>query len=66
MAQRIEHGGLSYLTLGEAAEVLRVSERTVQRYVQDGRLQALRTPGGAPRFLVADLEAALAAAERAS
>lgn len=30
----------------EAAEMLRVTDRTVQRYIKDGDLPAVRLPGG--------------------
>lgn len=52
------------LTLDEAAAVVRVSPRTMHRYVKDGRISALRTPGGQLRFRRADVEALLT--ERAS
>jgi excisionase family DNA binding protein len=35
----------SYLTVSEAAELLRVNEETVRRWVRAGRLQAVM-PGG--------------------
>ncbi len=47
------------LTLRETADRLRVSQRTVHRYIKDGRLPSLRTPGGDHRIRLADVEAAL-------
>lgn len=34
------------VNVAEAAELLRVSQRTVQRYIRDGHLKAVRLPGG--------------------
>lgn len=45
-----------YLTLAEAAEYLRVSERTLQRAVYCGDLAAKKV-GGRYRFRTADLDA---------
>jgi excisionase family DNA binding protein len=39
-----------YLTKREIAAMLRVSERSIERWVRDGRLAVIRTPGGYPRF----------------
>ena len=44
------------LTLGEAAEVLRLSPRTVREYVQRGEIKG-RLIGGRWRFKRADLDA---------
>lgn len=42
-----------------AARILRVSDRTVERMADDGRLPvAYWTPGGHRRFRLADIEAA--------
>lgn len=51
----------TYLTLAEVAEELRVSIRTVTRYVADGHLGAIQLPGGRLRVARTDLDAALAA-----
>lgn len=60
MTKRHTYDGTSeLLTLAEAADRLRLSPRTVQRYVADGRLASLRTPGGHPRFRAEDVEALL-------
>lgn len=68
MTERPNYDAPVWLTLAEAADWLRVSPRTVQRYVADGLLTPLRTPGGHPRFRMADVEAALVTAgpDRAS
>lgn len=52
------------LTPSEAARLFGVNVRTINRYVQQGRLHALHTPGGHSRFLLAELER-FAAAEAA-
>jgi excisionase family DNA binding protein len=44
------------LTLREAADVLRLSPRTVRQYVQDGEIEG-RIIGGRWRFRRADLDA---------
>jgi excisionase family DNA binding protein len=51
------------LTLREAAEVLRLSTRTVREYVQHGEIEG-RIIGGRWRFRRADLEAFFANAPR--
>ena len=35
-----------YLTRAQVAEILQVSERTLDRYIAEGRLPAKRLPGG--------------------
>lgn len=47
------------LKLKEAADLLRVCTRTVRRYVAEGRLCAMRTPGGRLLFKRADMLALL-------
>lgn len=59
MTQRPNSDGASYLKIAEAAEILRLSRRTVERYISDGRLTALRTPTGQPRLRREDVEALL-------
>lgn len=44
------------LRIGEAAELLRLSVRQVQRYCTDGRLPSHRTPGGQLRIKRKDLD----------
>jgi excisionase family DNA binding protein len=51
------------LTLREAAEVLRLSRRTVREYVQRGEIEG-RIIGGRWRFRRADLDAFFANARR--
>jgi excisionase family DNA binding protein len=51
------------LTLREAAEVLRLSTRTVREYVQRGEIE-VRIIGGRWRFRRADLDAFFANAPR--
>jgi excisionase family DNA binding protein len=47
------------LTLTEAAAYLKLSPRTLRRYVKDGKATARRLPGGDLRFRVEDLDALL-------
>ena len=46
----------SKLRIEEAADLLEVSPRTVQRYVEIGRLRASLTPGGHRRVLTDDVK----------
>lgn len=55
--------GQRLLTLREAAEVLRLSPRTVREYVQRGEIEG-RIIGGRWRFRRADLDAFFADAPR--
>lgn len=48
-----------YLTLLEAARLLRVEPRTLARWAREGHVPALKTPGGQWRFAEADLILAL-------
>lgn len=51
-----------YLTVGEVAEQYRTTARTVQRWIREGRLRAVRLPGGRSyRINKADLDAAIEA-----
>lgn len=59
MTQRPTSAQPDYLTYAEAAEILRVSVRTVSRYVADGRIGAVTLPTGRPRLRRADVEALL-------
>jgi excisionase family DNA binding protein len=45
---------------GDAAERLGVSTRTVHRWVKDGKLRALKSPGGQLRFDPDDIDGAFA------
>ena len=47
------------MTVAEVAERWHVSVRTVQRYIADGKLKALRLPGGRYRIRPEDADAAL-------
>lgn len=49
----------SLLTLSDVADQWKVSLRTVQRYVADGRLKAIKLPGGYYRVRPEDAEAAI-------
>lgn len=45
---------------GEVARILRVSPKTVTRWANQGRLVAVRTPGGHARFRRSEIDALLA------
>lgn len=52
------------LTVGEVAEQLQTSPRTVQRWIKEGRLRAIRLPGGRSyRIYQQDMDAALTVIE---
>lgn len=52
----------SYLTVAEIADEYRTTQRTVQRWIREGRLKAVRLPGGRSyRVHRSDLAAALEA-----
>ena len=48
----MESGTVPYLTVSEAATRLRCEPSAVRKWIRDGRLPAVRTPGG--RILVAE------------
>ena len=50
----------------EAAELLRVTVKTLERWEKAGRLDAIRLPGGHRRYRRSDLEALLSDDSRAS
>ena len=52
------------LTTREVAQMLRVDPNTVAKWARLGKLHALRTPGGRPRFRRSDVNDALAKAKR--
>lgn len=54
-------GDTEWLTPTEAADILRVTVRTLRRWDKDGYLPANRTPGkrGMPRYRREDLDAAM-------
>lgn len=62
MTERRKTAPAGYLTKAEAAQRLRVSIRTLERYVAAERITPLRTPGGRPRFIAAEVEALLESA----
>lgn len=47
------------LTSGEVAELMRVDPKTVTRWAKDGRIPAIKTPGGRPRFWESVVQALL-------
>jgi excisionase family DNA binding protein len=56
---------VEWLTIGSAARYLGVSESTVRKWADEGRLTAFATPGGHRRFRRADLDTFLAASTTA-
>jgi excisionase family DNA binding protein len=53
-----------FLKLFEAADILRVDESTLRRWIARGDFPAARTPGGQYRIARADLQLALGPAHR--
>ena len=47
------------LTSGEVAALIRVNPKSVTRWVKEGRLTSVRTPGGHHRFRQPDVRAML-------
>lgn len=55
-----------YLTTGEAADVLGVSDETLRRWADDRKVRHVRLPSGHRRFIRSDLDAVLAPVEAAA
>ena len=55
-----------YLTTGEAADVLGVSDETLRRWADDRKVRHVRLPSGHLRFIRSDLDAVLAPVEAAA
>ena len=55
-----------YLTTGEAASVLGVSDETLRRWADDRKVRHVRLPSGQLRFIRSDLDAVLAPVEAAA
>src|SRR5215211_3123152 len=55
---RTDRNEETFLSLSETARMLNVSERTIHRWIQDGRLPAYK-PGRAYRSRMSDIEAFL-------
>ena len=55
---RTDRNEETFLSLSETARLINVSERTIHRWIQDGRLPAYK-PGRAYRFRMSDIEAFL-------
>lgn len=51
-----------FLTVREVADLWAVSPRTVQRYITNGQLKAVKLPGGMLRIRVSDANDAIAEA----
>ena len=50
------HGPEDFITVNEAARILRVSATTVRNWAADGRLDEHRTAGGHRRFRVSEVQ----------
>lgn len=48
----------TYLTVTEVANRYRTTPRTVQRWIREGRLRAVRLPGGRGRYRIDQAELA--------
>lgn len=48
-------GGLGLMTPGEVAAVLHVDANTVARWSDNGKLRAVRTPGGHRRYFTTEV-----------
>lgn len=57
MKNRLEPGLL--LTPAEVAALFRVDPKTVNRWVREGKIESLRTPGGHRRFRSEEVKALL-------
>ena len=44
-----------FLTSTQASELLNISVSTLKKYIQQGKIKTLKTPGGHHRFLKKDL-----------
>jgi excisionase family DNA binding protein len=44
------------VSIEQAAQILRLSRRTIYYYVRDGRLRTIRTLGGSQRVLLESIE----------
>jgi excisionase family DNA binding protein len=46
-----------WVSVGEAARLIGVSEPTLRKWTDDGRIAVFRTPGGHRRYLRSELDA---------
>lgn len=58
MVTDVSESGL--LDTADAAQFLHVHQKTLMRWVREGQLEAMRTPGGRLRFRQSDLDAFIA------
>lgn len=65
MTQRSSPASPEYVTYHEAADILRVSPRTLLRYVAAGHLSPSRLPTGQPRLRRSDVESLLTPSDAA-
>jgi excisionase family DNA binding protein len=50
-------GNRVWVSLGEAARLIGVSEPTLRKWTDSGRIAVFRTPGGHRRYLRSEIEA---------
>ena len=65
MSKTIPSKTRSMLKPAEVAELMGVDAKTVSRWAKEGRLRAIRTPGGHRRFYRSDIENYLKQADTA-
>ncbi len=55
-----------FLTVEDAARILKVRRDTIRRYIQNGRLKAQTLPGGDYRLREEDIQGLLSPAQKGS
>lgn len=55
MTKKIPQSSNVFLTSAQASELLNISVSTLKKYIQQGKIKTLKTPGGHHRFLKEDL-----------
>jgi len=55
MINRLPQRNNVFLTSARASEFLNISVSTLKKYIQQGKIKTLKTPGGHYRFLKEDL-----------
>jgi excisionase family DNA binding protein len=59
MTRDINDNGIEFLTTAQAARILNMSVITLKKFITQGKLKALRTPGGHYRIRRDDLTSEL-------
>jgi excisionase family DNA binding protein len=55
MKKNLPQHNNTFLTSTQASELLNISVVTLKKYIQQGKIKTLKTPGGHHRFLKEDL-----------